>query len=79
MAFISINLGLLNLLPIPLLDGGHLLFFLIEGVSRRPLAARAREVASLVGFGLLVLLMVLAFKNDLERRWPDIVETLEAD
>ncbi|MBX7191007.1 MAG: RIP metalloprotease RseP [Sandaracinaceae bacterium] len=79
MAFISINLGLLNLLPIPLLDGGHLLFFLIEAISRRPLEARAREIASLVGFGVLVLLMVLAFKNDVERRWPDIVETFEAD
>ncbi len=79
MAFISINLGLLNLLPIPLLDGGHLLFFLIEAVSRRPLQTRAREIASLVGFGMLVLLMVLAFKNDVERRWPDIVETFESE
>src|SRR5262249_15479932 len=49
MALISINLGLLNLLPIPVLDGGHLLFFAIEGVLRRPLPLRAREVASLVG------------------------------
>ena len=79
MAFISINLGLLNLLPIPLLDGGHLLFFLIEAFSRRPLETRAREIASLVGFGVLVLLMVLAFKNDVERRWPDIVETFQTD
>ena len=79
MAFISINLGLLNLLPIPLLDGGHLLFFLIEAISRRPLETRAREIASLVGFGVLVLLMVLAFKNDVERRWPDIVETFQTD
>jgi regulator of sigma E protease len=79
MAFISINLGLLNLLPIPLLDGGHLLFFVIEAISRRPLETRAREIASLVGFGVLVLLMVLAFKNDVERRWPDIVETFQAD
>jgi regulator of sigma E protease len=79
MAFISINLGLLNLLPIPLLDGGHLLFFVVEAISRRPLEARVREIASLVGFGVLVLLMVLAFKNDVERRWPDIVETFQAD
>ncbi len=79
MAFISINLGLLNLLPIPLLDGGHLLFFLIEAISRRPLQTRAREIASLVGFGMLLMLMILAFKNDVERRWPDIVETFQAD
>jgi len=79
MAFISINLGLLNLLPIPLLDGGHLLFFLIEAISRRPLQTRERELASLVGFSMLVLLMVLAFKNDVERRWPDIVETFESE
>lgn len=79
MAFISINLGLLNLLPIPLLDGGHLLFFAIEAVSRRPLQTRTREIASLMGFALLLMLMVLAFKNDIERRWPDIVETFETD
>ncbi len=79
MAFISINLGLLNLLPIPLLDGGHLAFFVVEAALRRPLAARTREIASLVGLGVLVILMVLAFKNDIERRWPDIVETFERD
>jgi regulator of sigma E protease len=73
MALISLNLGLINLLPIPVLDGGHLLFFVIEGVRRRPLPLRAREVASLVGMGVLVLLMLLAFKNDVERRWDVIV------
>ena len=45
MALISINLGLLNLLPIPVLDGGHLMFFTIEGVIRRPLPLRVREIA----------------------------------
>jgi regulator of sigma E protease len=79
MAFISINLGLLNLLPVPVLDGGHLVFFLIEAISRRPVEARVREIASLVGLGMLVLLMILAFKNDIERRWPDIAETFESD
>ena len=73
MAVISINLGLVNLLPIPVLDGGHLLFFLFEAARRRPLPLRIREVASLVGVVMLVLLMLVAFKNDVERRWDVIV------
>lgn len=77
MAFISINLGLINLLPIPMLDGGHLVFFLVEAVARRPVSTRIREIASLVGLVLFVMLMVLAFKNDLERLWPRIVEAFE--
>jgi len=78
MAFISINLGLINLLPIPMLDGGHLLFFFIEAVARRPVSARLREYASLVGLVLLILLMVLAFKNDIERQWPRVEEAFES-
>lgn len=78
MAFISINLGLINLLPIPMLDGGHLLFFLVEGVARRKVSMKIRQYASLVGLVLLVLLMVLAFKNDIEHLWPRIVEWWEA-
>ena len=73
MALISVNLGLLNLLPIPVLDGGHLLFFLFEAARRRPLPLRAREVASLAGMLVLVALMLVAFKNDVERRWDVIV------
>jgi regulator of sigma E protease len=73
MALISINLGLLNLLPIPVLDGGHLLFFAIEGILRRPLPLRVREVASLVGMSFLFLLMGIAFKNDVDRKWDVIV------
>ncbi len=73
MALISINLGLLNLLPIPVLDGGHLLFFAIEGVLRRPLPLRVREVASLVGMSVLFVLMGIAFKNDVDRKWDVIV------
>ncbi|HJL14017.1 MAG TPA: RIP metalloprotease RseP [Sandaracinaceae bacterium LLY-WYZ-13_1] len=79
MAFISINLGLINLLPIPMLDGGHLVFFFVEAVARRPVSTRIREIASLVGLVLLVALMVLAFKNDLERQWPRITEAFEAE
>jgi regulator of sigma E protease len=69
MAMISINLGLLNLLQIPVLDGGHLLFFLIEGVARRTLPMRVREIAHILGMGLLLFLMGVAFKNDIEQRW----------
>ena len=76
MALISINLGLLNLLPIPVLDGGHLLFLAIEAITRRPVPLRVREVASLVGMSLLLLLMGVAFKNDIERRWDVIVGQL---
>ena len=77
MALMSINLGLLNLLPIPVLDGGHLMFFAIEGATRRPLPLRAREVAHIFGMAILVGLMALAFKNDVERRWDVIVAQVE--
>lgn len=66
-AILSINLGVLNLLPIPILDGGHLLFFAIEAVMRKPLADRQRELAQQVGLLLLVCIMVFAFWNDIER------------
>jgi regulator of sigma E protease len=66
-AVLSINLGVLNLLPIPVLDGGHLLFFLVEAIIGRPLALRHREIAQQVGIFLLVLLMVYAFYNDIAR------------
>ena len=69
MAVISINLGLLNLMPIPVLDGGHLMFFAIEGVMRRPIPMRIREVLHLVGMAILMCLLFLAFKNDIEKRW----------
>jgi len=66
-AVISVNLFLLNLLPVPMLDGGHLLFFVCEAVLGRPLSVRKREVAQQVGFALLMLLMVFAFYNDFKR------------
>ncbi|MBI2895213.1 MAG: RIP metalloprotease RseP [Deltaproteobacteria bacterium] len=72
MALISINLGILNLLPIPVLDGGHLLFIAVESLTRRPVSLRTREIASMVGLSMLVLLMVFAFKNDIERYWDSI-------
>jgi regulator of sigma E protease len=67
MAVISINLGILNLLPIPILDGGHLLFFLVEGVMRRPLDMRHREIMQQVGLVILIGLMAFAFYNDILR------------
>jgi regulator of sigma E protease len=66
-AVLSINLGVLNLLPIPVLDGGHLLFFLVESVIGRPVALRHREMAQQVGIFLLMLLMIYAFYNDIAR------------
>lgn len=66
-AILSINLGVLNLLPIPILDGGHLLFFAIEAILRKPLGERQREIAQQVGLLLLVSIMVFAFWNDIER------------
>ncbi len=69
LAFISIQLGILNLLPIPILDGGHILFYTIELLIRRPLSVRARELAQQVGMAMLLMLMVLAFYNDIMRLW----------
>ncbi len=67
MANISLNLGLLNLLPIPVLDGGHIFIMGIEGVARRDFSMRAKEKMLLAGFVMLVMLMVTAIYNDLTR------------
>jgi regulator of sigma E protease len=67
MALLSINLGLLNLLPIPILDGGHLVFYFWEMIFRKPLHMKIREVAQQVGLVLLIGLMALAFYNDIVR------------
>jgi regulator of sigma E protease len=66
-ALISINLAILNILPIPVLDGGHLLFFTIEALRGRPVSIRVREIAQQAGMFLLMLLMVLVFYNDIMR------------
>jgi regulator of sigma E protease len=66
-AIISVNLAVLNLLPVPMLDGGHLAFFLVEAVIGRPVSLKKREAAQQVGFVLLMLLMVYALYNDLVR------------
>ena len=66
-ALLSINLGLINLLPIPILDGGHILFFLIELIKGRPVSEKNRELAQQVGLFMLISLMVFAFYNDILR------------
>ena len=66
-AFISISLGVMNLLPIPVLDGGHLLYYSVEVLTGRPLPARVGEFAQRAGVGLLFMLMALAVFNDLVR------------
>ena len=79
LAFLSLQLGLLNLLPFPVLDGGHLLFFGIEGIRRRPVSARVRGIAEQTGFVLLVTLMLLVTLNDVESVWGfrQIFETVK--
>jgi regulator of sigma E protease len=67
MALLSINLGVLNLLPVPVLDGGHLLFYFMELIFRRPVPQKVREYAQQIGMVLLLGLMVLAFYNDIIR------------
>jgi regulator of sigma E protease len=66
-AFISINLAILNFLPIPILDGGHLMFFSIEAIRGRPVSIRVREIAQQAGMFILLLLMVFVFYNDIAR------------
>jgi regulator of sigma E protease len=67
LALVSISLGVLNLLPIPLLDGGHLLYYLFEAIKRGPLSERTMEIGQQVGLAILVLLMAFAFYNDINR------------
>jgi regulator of sigma E protease len=66
-ALLSVNLAIINFIPIPVLDGGHLLFFAIEAVIRRPLNTRMREVAQQIGIFILVFLMIYVFYNDINR------------
>jgi regulator of sigma E protease len=67
MAFLSLQLGVLNLLPIPVLDGGHLVFLTAEGILRRPLELRTREMAQRIGFFLLITLIIVISYNDIIR------------
>jgi regulator of sigma E protease len=67
MAMISLNLGLLNLMPIPVLDGGHIAILALEGISRRDFSMKVKEKMLLAGFVLLLMLMVTVIYNDLMR------------
>ena len=73
MAVISVNLAILNLLPIPVLDGGQILLTLAELVRGSPLPERAREMAQALGLSLILVLMGFAFWNDISRNWEGIV------
>jgi len=72
MALISINLAIFNLLPIPILDGGHIMFAAAEAISGGPLGARARDLAQAFGLSFIVALMGFAFWNDIARNWQSI-------
>jgi len=69
-AFLTLNLSILNLLPIPILDGGHLLFLLIELIMRRPLGTKKMEIAQKIGFALIILLLLTVTYNDILRAVP---------
>jgi regulator of sigma E protease len=73
---ISINLGILNLLPIPLLDGGQAIVFLVEGVRNERLSLRTREFVQQIGFTMLVVIMGFAFWNDISRNWSRVLDWL---
>ncbi len=69
MAGISVSLGLINLLPIPVLDGGQILFLAIEGVRRRPVSLRTRMIATYMGLAFIVVLMIIKFRDDIAHIW----------
>ena len=67
MALVSINLGIINLFPIPVLDGGHIMFIFLEVINRGPLSRRKMEIAQQVGLSLLLILIFAALVNDFSR------------
>ena len=67
MAFISINLGVINLFPIPVLDGGHIFFLLLEFINRGPLSRRKMEIAQQFGISILLMMIFVALFNDFSR------------
>ena len=67
MAMISLNLGLINLMPVPVLDGGHIVILTVEGLARRDLSVRVKERILMVGAAMIVLLMVTVIYNDVVR------------
>jgi regulator of sigma E protease len=75
-AFISINLAIINLFPIPMLDGGHVLYLAIESIKRKPLSQRTLEISQRIGFTLLIFIMFVAIFNDITRLKGSIIESL---
>lgn len=72
LAWLSVSLGVLNLLPVPVLDGGHLVVFGIEAARGRPLGRRGRTVLNYIGLAFLLALMVVVFSNDIARKWGSL-------
>ncbi len=70
LALLSISLGVLNLLPVPVLDGGHLLYYAVELVTGKPLSEKVQMMGMRVGIAMILMLMFVAFYNDLARLWP---------
>jgi regulator of sigma E protease len=67
LCFLSLQLGLLNLLPLPVLDGGHLLFLLVEKIKGSPVSQRTLSIANYIGMGLVISLVLFATRNDVMR------------
>ena len=67
LALISVNLGIINLFPLPVLDGGHLVYFLIEAVTGKPVPEKIQEIGFRIGAAILMLLMGIALFNDFAR------------
>lgn len=80
LAFLSLQLGILNLLPIPVLDGGHVAFMLVEAVIRRPISPKIRQVSTQIGMFALLALMVIITINDIDTVWgfSNILESLKS-
>lgn len=76
MALLSINLGVINLFPIPVLDGGHIMFYVIELVIRREVSVKVKEIAQQIGFAILVMLMIFVIMIDIERMNIPIVNDI---
>jgi regulator of sigma E protease len=78
LARVSISLAIMNLLPVPGLDGGQILLFAAEAISRRPLSFRSRQIVQYVGLASLLALMTLAFVNDLKRHWDAFAQRISS-
>ncbi|MFW6131483.1 MAG: site-2 protease family protein, partial [Candidatus Aminicenantaceae bacterium] len=75
-AFISLQLGIINLFPIPVLDGGHIFVLALEGLFRRDFSPKVKQVVMQIGFTILILLMAGVILNDIVKRLPNGWETL---